>query len=343
MAVEPGVPAGTTDNGRDKPRAAFLSHSSEDEELAREICAALEEKGFACWFAPRDCVVGQPYASECLLGVAASKSLVLLASEKALHSVQVRSEVEQAHKRNKQIYTVLIPPNAQGKLPKLPREMDYYLSRWSWMKSPARNADEIAAMLAKGLEREGAWKGDEEGILPPSVRRTMHYRPMAFAKLVAAVAFGLLLILGGVTYALNRRMDLDFRRLGYVVLAAEPADGGRATLGHAQIWLMAKGVRFADVRLKMAIETTDGGVRQQEFSEWPAPEQVGSDEEAAIPLGPGVRQLTTCLIVPNSGLNAPYRVTQRFLMTPQPEEIRVAETAEKEVSREDGSPCAVGP
>jgi len=330
MALDRGDPAGTAQSGSLKPKAAFLSHSSKDEKLASELCASLEARGFPCWIAPRDIGPGQSYAAGILQGLADSQALVLLASESALGSVQVLSEVEQAHKRVKPIYTVLIPPA------KVRGEMDFYISRLHWMDRAGRSAEELAAKLAAVLGRERDW---DEVASPPTLRRTMRYRPVAFGRLVAAVVLGLAVVIGGATFALNRMLDLDYLRLGYVVLGAEPADGGRAMLGHMRIWVMAKSVRFADVRLTMAVETTDGTVRRQDLPEWPVPEQMGMDETVAIPLGPGVRRLTTCLIVPNNGLHAPYRVTQRFVLTPQSDEIRVAETAEKRVSKQDSAPC----
>jgi hypothetical protein len=327
MALDLGAAA---ESGDSKPKTTFLSHSSEDKKLASELCASLEARGFPCWMAPRDIAHGQPYPVGILQGVADSRSLVLLASESALGSVQVLSEVEQAHKRGKPIYTVLIPPA------KVRGEMDFYLSRLHWMDHGGRSAEQLAAKLAAVLGRERDW---DEVASPPTLRRTMQYRPLAFGKLVTAVVLGLAVALGGAVFALNRMLDLDYLRLGYVVLGAEPADGGRATTAYMRTWVMAKSVRFADVRLRMAFETTDGTVRRQELPAWPSPEQVGMDETVTISAGPGVRQLTTCLIVPNNGLNAPYRVTQRFVLTPQGDEIRVAEAAEKRVSKEDNTPC----
>ena len=330
MALDPGDPAGTAESGSSKPKAAFLSHSSEDGKLASELCASLEARGFPCWIAPRDIAPGQPYPVGILQGVSDSQSLVLLASESGLGSVQVLSEVEQAHKRAKPIYTVLIPPA------KVRGEMDFYLSRLHWMDRGGRSAEQLAAKLADVLGRERDW---DEVASPPTLRRTMEYRPVAFGRLVVAVVLGLAGTLAGAALALNRMLDLDYLRLGYVVLAAEPADGGRETLGNMRIWVMAKSVRFADVRLRMAVERIDGTVLLQELPEWPVPEQLGMDETVSISFGSGVRRLTTCLILPNNGLNAPYRVTQRFVMTPQSDEIRVAEVAEKRVSKERNAPC----
>ena len=158
-------------SGGRRLKAAFISHSSTEGELAQEVCGYLERHGFPCWIAPRDVKLGEPYALGCLRGVAESASLVLLASEKAVASVQVLSEVEQAHKRAKPIYTVLIPP-AQVK-----GEMDYYLSRLHWLPAGGRTAGELAAVLAKVLGQCQEWKNEAA---PPSWRRTMRFvRPLS--------------------------------------------------------------------------------------------------------------------------------------------------------------------
>lgn len=332
MATTAPIRAGT-DHAREL-RAVFVSHSSADKAMAQSLCASLEAQGFTCWIAPRDIAPGQSYALGCLQGVAESHSFVLLASESALASVQVLSEVEQAHKRAKPIYTVLLPPA------KVRGEMDFYLSRLHWMDGGGRSADDIAAKLAQVLGKSRDW---DKVASPPTLRRTMRYRPVAFGKLVAAVVMGLILVLGGAAFAINHMLNGDFRRLGYVDLSPEMTGADGMTLGHLQAWVMADKVRFADVRLKLTVDTSDGKVRQQELAQWPAPEQMGSMEEVAIPLGKGVRRVATCLIVPNPGLGEPYRVTQLFVLTPQSDGMRAAEAAAKLVTREDGSPCRMIP
>ena len=272
---------------------------------------------------------GQPYALECLRGVAGGASLLLLASESGLASPQVLSEVEQAHKRGKPIYTVLIPPA------KVRGEIDFYLSRLHWIESAGQSAEAVAAKLAPVLAKRREWA---EVASPPGLRRTMHYRPAAFGTLLASVVFGVLLVLGGILFALYRTLDEDFRRLGYVDFAAEPSGGGRVA-GQARVWLLAEGVPFAKVRLLSVTSTVDGQVARQEYVNWPVPQQVGSQQVVAIPLDPRTRQVTTCLIVPNSELDKFHRVTQRFLLTTASDGIRVSETAAKRVSKEDGSAC----
>jgi len=310
-------------------QTAFISHSSQDHGFAAELCSALETRGFGCWTAPRDVTPGESYALECLRGVAESSSLLLLASESALASPQVLSEVEQAHKRGKPIYTVLIPPA------KLRGEIDFYLSRLHWIESAGRSAEDIAGKLAPVLGKRREWA---EVASPPGLRRTMQYRPAAFARMLGAVVLGVMLVLGGIVLAVNHTLNTDFRRLGYVDLAAESSDGGRL-VAQVRVWLMADGVPFAKVRLLTQTTAADGQVSRQEHDGWPVPEQVGSQQIVTVPLQRATRQVTTCLVVPSPRLDKSYRVTQRFLLTAASDGIHVSEIAAKRVSKDDGSPC----
>jgi hypothetical protein len=312
----------------------FLSHSSTDVDLAERLCDCLEGKGIACWMAPRDVTPGRPYAVECLTGAAESDCLVLLASPAALSSVQVLSEIEQAHKRSHPIYTVLIPPaKVQG-------EADFYLSRLHWLQLAGHAPEDVAGAIAAAIRRPETWHA---AAAPPSLRRTMRYRPVAFAKLMGAAMLTLVLVLGGAAFGINRMLDHDFRRMGYVNLSADRDAGNPGVVGHAQVWLMAQGVAFRDVQLKFAAEAPDGARQQGSGPAWKFPEQVGAMQVVDFDVPGSVRLLTTCLIVPRAGLHARYRITQHFAVGQSGDGVEVAETAEKSVAKEDGSPCGAAP
>ena len=304
---------------------AFLSHSSKDSVLAQDLCAALEERAIPCWIAPRDLQIGESWALGCLHGIEECKSFLLLASDQAFASDEVISEVAQAHRRRKAIYTILIPPaKVQG-------EIDFYLSRLHWLPIGGKTVAELADILVESLRRERDWKAVSEA---PSLRRTRRWRPAAFARLVAGAVIAVVLVAGAGVWALNRALDRDFRRLGYVVLG-ESADGGRTVQMHAQVWLMASGVTFRDVRLAAGADV--GTVAPME--PWGMPEQVGSMEPVTIVVDGSATRVTTCLTVPSPGLHAIYRVIQGFALKRAGDGFRVAETMEKRVSQEDGSPC----
>ncbi len=306
----------------------FLSHSSKDSPLAHELCAALEARGIPCWIAPRDLRIGESWALGCVHGLEECNSFLLLASDHALASEEVISEVALAHRRRKSIYTVLVPPA------KVRGEIDFYLSRLHWLNSGGRTVEELAAVLAESLKHDRRWKAVSEA---PSLKRTMRWRPVAFARLAAGVCGAIVAIVlagGAGLLALNRALDRDFRRLAYIDLA-DSADGDRTVQVHGQVWLMAKGVAFREVRL--AASSDVGNVALVE--PWVMPEQVGSMEPATIVVDRNATRLTTCLTVPSPGLHAPYRVTQAFALRREGDAFRIAETMEKRVSREDGSLC----
>jgi hypothetical protein len=259
-------------------KVTFISHSSSDAGLAQTLCSDLEARGIGCWIAPRNVTPSRPYAEEVVRGIESTDSFVLLASAQAIASVQVLSEVEQAHKRKKEIYTVLLSN------PQIGRELDYYISRLHWIESGSNSTEHIAEKLAEVLSGRKKW---EEVASGPSLRRTVLYRRDAFQGASLATLLVLVLAGGGLLYWVNRSLDLDYRYLGHVTLAAQrqgQAGGDAPAMKiQAHVWLQAEGVRFSDLRL-LTVFKGPGGVEVAEHK-WPVPEQVGSVEflEFSVP------------------------------------------------------------
>jgi hypothetical protein len=332
----------TTDPPEVEPglrKAAFLSHSSADAQLAGTLCRSLESRGIGCWIAPRDVTPSLPYAEEIVRGIESTDSLVLLASAQAISSVQVLSEVEQAHKREKDIYTVLV-----GDKPRIGRELDYYISRLHWIESDNLSAEHLADRLAEVLSCRKKW---EEVAVGPSLRRTVLYRRDAFQGAALATLLVLGLAGGGLFYWANRSLDLDYRRLGHVTLSAAPQEsagvGSSAIRIQAQVWLQAKGVRFGDLSLLTAAHRSDSNVGRSTAVAWPLPEQVGPVEFVEFSVPGTTNGLTTCLTVPSPGRHDRLRVTQVFAVRStgkeRGDEFAVLPVAETKVSRENGLPC----
>jgi hypothetical protein len=304
----------------------FISHSSKDAALAQSICEGLEHRGIRCWIAPRNLRVGETWASGCLRGIEESDAFLLLASTKALESVQVKGEVSLAHSLRKDIYTILFPPAT------LSGEMHFYLARWHWLRSNGKTAEELVEILAASIKDARVW---HKSALAPSMWRTFRWGP-AYLRLLTAILLGGALLISSAVLVVNHLLDRDFRRLGFIDVEQSVEDGPtmRADL---QAWVLAKGVAFRDVSLVAATDTGEPPV----VGLWTTPEQVGSMQPATISFDARARRLTTCLTVPSPGLGARYRVTQSFVLKPDGKSVRVAESAEKRVSKEDGSPCGV--
>jgi cell division septation protein DedD len=74
-------------------RDLFLSHSSDDVEVARELRTMLEAAGYSCWMAP-DNIVGTDTSTEQILGaILASRAMLVLVSSNSIGSTNVASEV----------------------------------------------------------------------------------------------------------------------------------------------------------------------------------------------------------------------------------------------------------
>ncbi len=328
----------STENGTAPGRKAFLSHSSKDLELTERICHLLEAQGVPCWVAPRDVLPGRPYAEECVRGIEVSESFVLLASDHAVSSVQVMAEVEQAHKRRKPLYTILI-----GK-PAISKELDYYISRLHWIESAGSSTEGIADKLAGVLNGQRSWP---EVSAAPSLRRTLTYRRDVFLGAAFAVLAVLLVAGAGLWYWAHqamRQLDVDFRSLGQVTFSApgHALAPDNAIQLPAQVWVLAEGVRFGDARLVAASRNQDGRVAMQDFSSTFRPEQVGSVEVVDIRLPAGARAFTTCLSVPSPRRKQRYRVAQDFSLSPADGAFVVTRVAEPRVSVDDGKECGPG-
>lgn len=83
----------------------FISHSTKDAIIAKQLCDYLEGNGIKCWIAPRDVTAGVPYARAILQGIDESTIMVLVFSGNSNKSRHVESEVDRAFNKEK----VIIP------------------------------------------------------------------------------------------------------------------------------------------------------------------------------------------------------------------------------------------
>src|SRR5881275_1652447 len=74
----------------------LLSYSTKDKPWADAACAMIESKGIRCWVAPRDVVPGTEWGASIIAGIEACRLMVLIFSDNANQSPQVRREVERA-------------------------------------------------------------------------------------------------------------------------------------------------------------------------------------------------------------------------------------------------------
>lgn len=122
----------------------FISHSSENAELAKELCGKLENNGFPCFLAPRDIRSGFEYAEEIINGIDSSDVMVLLLSEASNSSPHVLREIERAVSKKK---TIIVYKLEEVQLSK---SLEYFLMTHQWVNAkPGRDFDEIVKRVAE--------------------------------------------------------------------------------------------------------------------------------------------------------------------------------------------------
>jgi TIR domain len=87
-------------------KTVFISHSSADRNNASLVCDYIERSGISCWFAPRDVMAGENYMGSIFSAIDASSVLLVLLSQNANSSIEMKEEVALASRRKKSKFFV---------------------------------------------------------------------------------------------------------------------------------------------------------------------------------------------------------------------------------------------
>lgn len=104
----------------------FVSHASQDMDVASHVVSFLEKRGERCWIAPRDILSSSDWAESIIDGIDSASGMVLLLSRHANESPQVRRELERAVSRGIPIHPLLLEKV------RLSKWMQYYISPHQW-------------------------------------------------------------------------------------------------------------------------------------------------------------------------------------------------------------------
>lgn len=179
------------DSNRDmRPFDVFMSYSKNDKLVADAICHHLEHSQIRCWIAPRDIVPGEEWGEGIIAGIDRSRLMVLVFSEHANASPQVRREVERAISKE----IPVIPFRVENVKPA--GALEFFLASTHWLDAydppTARHihrlADTVNRLLAQ--DAKAAPKRD------PANKRAQSSRfPKRFAYYILAGVGALLVIL----------------------------------------------------------------------------------------------------------------------------------------------------
>lgn len=168
MALEPGTP------GR-----LFISHATEDAELAHDVCSYLEGHGHNCWLARRDARPGREYGAELIAAIESSKGMVIVFSEHSNASPFVQREVERAVAKQKPVYLLRARDVAPTKA------LEFFLSSSQWIDAYPPPLDQHLARLLTALSAESS-----PGSMPPPSRARRPWWALAGGAAVILLSVG---------------------------------------------------------------------------------------------------------------------------------------------------------
>ncbi len=126
----------------------FVSHATQDELVAKEITAALENQGVGTWLATRDIQVGDNYASQIYSAIAESTHFLVLLSPASIASNHVKRELNLAVDKDITILPLVVSADTEF-MKQLPADWKYWLG--VVQTAPYRGPDEAVAALLRRL------------------------------------------------------------------------------------------------------------------------------------------------------------------------------------------------
>jgi flagellar motor protein MotB len=152
----------------------FISHSSKDRKFARTICTALESRGLSCWIASRDVGPGENFMDAIVRAIRAAKVMVLVFSENANNSDEIKREVVLAGNAK----VTVIPVRVEDVVPGDAFAYQFATRQWidlfeDWESQLERLATWIAGVVPVGTAADSvAPKGETVAELQNSMADT---------------------------------------------------------------------------------------------------------------------------------------------------------------------------
>lgn len=126
----------------------FISHSTNEANIAGELCNAIENAKNRCFIAPRDIRSGHEYAEEIAMGIDRSDAVLLILSKAANKSPHVLREIERAVSK---AIPILVYKVEEVELTK---SMEYFLMTHQWMEAGKNTCQDVVKSVNNLKSRE---------------------------------------------------------------------------------------------------------------------------------------------------------------------------------------------
>jgi hypothetical protein len=125
----------------------FISHSSQDREVAVRLCEALEQRGLGCWLASRDVDPGENFQEAIVKAICTVRAMVLVFTGSANNSDEIKKEIALAS----HYHLAVIPVRVEDVLPTGAFLYELSTRQWidafeDWDRAMSRLTDQIGGM-----------------------------------------------------------------------------------------------------------------------------------------------------------------------------------------------------
>jgi hypothetical protein len=124
----------------------YISYSHVDKSAADAACATLERAGIRCWIAPRDITPGDEWSAAIIKAIDQCRAMVLIFSQNANSSRQIRREVERAIT----VGIPLVPVRIEDVVPT--ESLAYFMGTVHWLDAMTPPFENHLLKLADSLK-----------------------------------------------------------------------------------------------------------------------------------------------------------------------------------------------
>jgi|SoiMethySBSTD1v2_1073268.scaffolds.fasta_scaffold194350_3 TIR domain-containing protein len=124
----------------------YISYSHVDKSAADAACATLERAGIRCWIAPRDITPGDEWSAAIIKAIDQCRAMVLIFSQNANNSRQIRREVERAIT----VGIPLVPVRIEDVVPT--ESLAYFMGTVHWLDAMTPPFENHLLKLADSLK-----------------------------------------------------------------------------------------------------------------------------------------------------------------------------------------------
>jgi len=173
----------------------FISYSTQDKPAADAVCATLEKNGVRCWIAPRDIMPGADWGGSIVHAIRTSRLLLLVFSNNANESNQIKREIETAASAG----VTIVPLRIENALPT--ESFQYFLGNIHWLDALTppleKHLQEVSAKVKTILSADSI--GSSVASQLPVPAKTATAQPPARSNLLPMIGAIVVVLIGAST------------------------------------------------------------------------------------------------------------------------------------------------